>query len=93
MPPRKDDDSTILARLDERTESMCERIEKMDHTLHGNGKEGLVVRVDRLEQGEARRTKLFWILVTAVVVSMTTLSTAVVKNTQARAGQQQTQGK
>ena len=36
------------------------------HCLLGNGKPGLVVRTDRLEQNEKFRSKMFWFLMTIV---------------------------
>ena len=45
-------------------EETCKEIKKC---LLGNGKPGLVVRTDRLEQREAFKNKLFWVFATAVV--------------------------
>lgn len=48
----------------EQITASCEKIEKC---LLGNGKPGLVVRTDRLEQKDAFKTKLFWVFATAVI--------------------------
>jgi 3-phenylpropionate/cinnamic acid dioxygenase small subunit len=39
----------LLARIDERTKSMEEKISRMDKVIYGNGKEGLCDRVDKIE--------------------------------------------
>ena len=39
----------LLARIDERTKSMEEKIIRIDKVIYGNGKEGLCDRVDNME--------------------------------------------
>ena len=41
--------------------------EKIEQCLLGNGKPGLVVRTDRLEQKDAFKGKLFWVVAIALV--------------------------
>ncbi len=41
------------------------KLDRLDEALRGNGKPGLNVRVDRLEQIEAKRKRLTWIVVGA----------------------------
>ena len=51
-------------------ESTCKEIKEC---LLGNGKPGLVVRTDRLEQKDQVRSKMFWVLFSAtgaVIVKM-----------------------
>lgn len=45
-------------------ETTCKEIKEC---LLGNGKPGLVVRTDRLEQKDQIRAKMFWILFTATL--------------------------
>jgi hypothetical protein len=35
--------------------------------LYGNGKQGIIITVDRLDQSHSRQTKLMWLIFTAVV--------------------------
>lgn len=49
----------------ESIESTCTEIKQC---LLGNGKPGLVIRTDRLEQKDKWKTRLSWVVVTAVVV-------------------------
>ena len=39
----------------------------IDKSLRGNGKVGMVVRIDRLEQAEATRSRLLWVIATTVI--------------------------
>lgn len=51
----------------EKIESIQDTCKEIKHCLLGNGKPGLVVRTDRLEQKDAIKTKMFWVIVTAVI--------------------------
>ena len=53
-----------------------EKLEEIDTAIRGNGKVGLVTRVDRLEQTERVRGRVMW---TVVVACIGTLVTVVVK--------------
>lgn len=44
-----------------------EDLDALKHSVIGNGKPGLITRVDRLEQTEAFKTKLIWILFGSLV--------------------------
>jgi len=44
---------------------LFEKIDRLDESIRGNGKPGIVVRLDRLEQSEMSRGKLLWLLVGA----------------------------
>lgn len=48
--------SVTLATLSEQIKSLDEKVERIDHTIRGNGNPGLATRIDRLEQTEERRT-------------------------------------
>ena len=43
------------------------KIDQLDEAIRGNGKPGLQLRLDRLEQIEAGRKRLTWIVVGAFV--------------------------
>jgi hypothetical protein len=49
---------------------VIEKLDRLDRAIRGNGKLGLVTRVDRLEQSESTRRRLTWIIVGAVVVQL-----------------------
>jgi hypothetical protein len=55
------------AKQGEQIESIRIACTKIEHCLLGNGKPGLVVRTDRLEQSNVFKTKLFWVVSTAVI--------------------------
>jgi len=46
---------------------LSRRIEQLDNAIRGNGKPGIYLRLDRLEQVEAGRKRLTWIVVGAFV--------------------------
>ncbi len=48
-------------------------INKLDNSIRGNGKPGLLVRIDRLEQAEEVRSKLLWLIAASVVTSTVSL--------------------
>lgn len=41
---------------------LFEKIDRLDESIRGNGKPGIVVRLDRLEQSAMSRGKLLWLL-------------------------------
>jgi hypothetical protein len=43
------------------------KIEQLDESIRGNGKPGLLVRLDRLEQIEAGRKRLTWAVAGAFI--------------------------
>lgn len=48
--------------------SIAEDCSQIKQCLIGNGKPGLVVRTDRLEQKEKNRSRLLWMVVSGVVL-------------------------
>ena len=58
------DQSAQGVKLDTLNET-CGRIEEC---LLGNGRVGLVVRTDRLEQKDKMKSKFFWLLFSSVVI-------------------------
>ena len=46
---------------------LSRRIEQLDESIRGNGKPGIQVRLDRLEQIEAGRKRLTWAVVGAFI--------------------------
>lgn len=55
------------AKQGEQIKDIADACDKIETCLLGNGKPGLVVRTDRLEQKDGFKTKVFWIFATAVI--------------------------
>lgn len=61
----------------EQHECVCQRefaaihakLDRLDEAIRGNGRLGILLRLDRLESAEAVRSKLLWII-TASVLSL-----------------------
>ena len=43
------------------------KLDRLDVAIRGNGKPGIMLRLDRLEISEATRRRLLWIIAAAVV--------------------------
>lgn len=50
---------------------LFEKIDRLDEAIRGNGKPGILMRLDRLEQAEVKRAKLVWLLVGALLAGLT----------------------
>ena len=46
--------------------SIHQKLDKMDEAIRGNGKPGIQLRLDRLENSESRRSRLLWLIAGAV---------------------------
>lgn len=57
-------------RLIERVEHIVNTVERVDATVNGNGKEGLVVKVDRHDRTLKSASKLLWVIMTAVITAV-----------------------
>lgn len=51
----------------EKIDRIEQGIQRIETCLKGNGKEGLVVRTDRLEQKDKTRGRIFWIALTGII--------------------------
>lgn len=49
------------------SKNINEKIEDHQKKLYGNGKEGLIIVVDRLEKSKDRANKLNWLIIAALV--------------------------
>lgn len=47
--------------------SIHTKLDKLDEAIRGNGKPGIQTRLDRLESSQATRSKLLWVIATALV--------------------------
>ncbi len=67
----KTEDVERLARLEVGQESMHDDVRLIKRCLMGNGREGLVIRVDRLEESDKARKVIHnagWIVVLALAI-------------------------
>ena len=44
-------------------ESIHDKLDRLDEAIRGNGRPGITVRLDRLEQDAKRQGKLIWLIV------------------------------
>lgn len=54
---------------------LFEKIDRLDESIRGNGKPGIIVRLDRLEQSAKSQGKLIWLLIGSAVASLATVLT------------------
>jgi len=45
------------------------KLDRLDEAIRGNGKPGILIRLDRLEQAAQRHAKLIWLIVGALVTA------------------------
>lgn len=50
----------IHARIDKSDKVTHEKLTKLDNAIRGNGKPGIMTRLDRIEQAKILRSKLAW---------------------------------
>jgi hypothetical protein len=50
-------------------ESIHRKLDRLDEAIRGNGKPGILIRLDRLEQDARRQGKLLWLIVGAFVTA------------------------
>lgn len=78
---------TIIGMLEEQKKEQSKFNNRMDIIIRGNGKEGMVVRVDRLEQDfKARKTqkghitKLFYSLLVTALLALAALVVSIISH-------------
>jgi len=73
-------DSTVSSDF----RSACERefgeihrkLDRLDEAIRGNGRPGIIVRLDRLEQDAKRQSKLIWLIVGSAVTAFASVLVA-----------------
>lgn len=73
-------DSTVSSDF----RSACERefeeihrkLDRLDEAIRGNGRPGITVRLDRLEQDAKRQSKLIWLIVGSAVTALASVLVA-----------------
>ncbi|MCG8521904.1 MAG: hypothetical protein MI744_06835 [Pseudomonadales bacterium] len=46
-----------------------QKLDRLDEAIRGNGKLGIILRLDRLEQNAKRQSKLIWLLIGAMMTA------------------------
>ncbi len=60
-----------LARIEERLSTIQQQLTQFGTLLMGvDGKPGIVVRLDRIEQAEGKRSKFVWLAVGAAITAL-----------------------
>jgi hypothetical protein len=57
-------------------ESIHLKLDRLDEAIRGNGKPGLQLRLDRLEQDARRQRRLIWVVVGAVTAAAASAAVA-----------------
>jgi hypothetical protein len=65
----------MMCPTSEQYETVCKaefgeiksKLDRLDEAIRGNGKPGILLRLDRLENNELRRSRLLWLIVGAAV--------------------------
>ena len=57
--------------IEQHFEVIHKKLDRLDEAVRGNGKPGILIRLDRLEQDAKRQSKLVWLIVGAAVVATT----------------------
>ena len=58
--------------MDKHFEVIHEKLDRLDVAIRGNGKPGILIRLDRLEQDAKRQAKLIWLLLGALFTGLAT---------------------
>jgi len=51
-------------------EAIHRKLDRLDEAIRGNGKPGILIRLDRLEQDAKRQAKLIWLILGAVITAL-----------------------
>ena len=51
-------------------EGIHRKLDRLDEAIRGNGKPGILIRLDRLEQDAKRQAKLIWLILGAVITAL-----------------------
>jgi hypothetical protein len=52
-------------------EQFHDKLDRLDEAIRGNGKPGILLRLDRLERDAARQGRLIWLIVGAAITGTT----------------------
>lgn len=63
-------DCTQFEHCQNQFESIHKKLDRLDEAIRGNGKPGIQLRLDRLEQDAKRQSKLIWMIVGAVITAV-----------------------
>jgi len=61
---------TTIDSTQKQLEAINRKLDRLDEAIRGNGKPGILIRLDRLEQDAKRQSKLIWLIVGAMVTGV-----------------------
>jgi len=61
---------TTIDTTQKQLEAINRKLDRLDEAVRGNGKPGILIRLDRLEQDAKRQSKLIWLIVGALLTSL-----------------------
>ena len=57
-------------------QSIHTKLDKMDESIRGNGRPGITLRLDRLEQDAKRQARLIWLIVGSAITAFASVLVA-----------------
>ena len=63
-------DCTQTEQCQKHFEAIHSKLDRLDESIRGNGKPGILIRLDRLEQDARRQGRLVWIVVAAAITGL-----------------------
>ncbi len=64
-------DCTQFEQCQNQFESIHDKLDRLDEAIRGNGKPGIQLRLDRLEQDARRQSRLIWLILGAAITAAT----------------------
>ena len=59
------------AACERQFEGIHRKLDRLDEAIRGNGRPGILIRLDRLEQNARRQARLLWLIVGAIATGAT----------------------
>lgn len=59
-----------MVPCEQHLKAIHEKIDRLDESIRGNGKPGILLRVDRLEQSARQQGKWMWMIIGALATSI-----------------------
>ena len=56
----------------EHFQALHQKLDRLDEAIRGNGRPGVLIRLDRLEQDAKRQAKLIWLIIGAAATGVMT---------------------
>lgn len=69
-----------LATQAQNIETILDKLDRVEHAIYGNGREGMAIRVDRLEQIHTRFTRWTTAAIGSAIAAVISLVTSIIKS-------------